>query len=62
MAITVTRCDGQDSTDVRYPPFCIVRVKIDLRPAIAHNVSFWSMSIGAIKSLSRVVADVDDNY
>jgi hypothetical protein len=48
----MTLCNYRHSAPARkYPPdsFCVVRVKIDLRPGTAHNVSLCSMRGGVCR-------------
>ena len=39
-AIKVTRCDGRDSTDVRYPPICAGRVPVGKAAGAAPNMHY----------------------
>jgi hypothetical protein len=40
-AITVTHCDGRDSTDVQYPPFGAARERGLAAGAAVHNRVIW---------------------
>src|SRR5260370_19124848 len=44
----------------REPPICIVRVKGDLWPAIAHNGSFWAIGTAALSREAYRSAVVDN--